>query len=464
MRLAFILLFLSVSCFADVYITVTGAQTKRAQLALGRLHQLPDSQKPEKNLAAELEEQIRDDLEFMGLFDFTPPGKFAQLDKPQDIEKLKYEEWRAVGSTFVLKVGYRLKGKQLALEASLYDIPGQKRVFGTRYQHSVDQYSRLVHALSEEILKSLTGEKGLYFSRVAMICRTPPKNGRPGSKELFVVGTDGGNVIRLTADNTITLSPAWSPDGKYISYTQFDLVSGNRMGTVLKKHKLSSGQREVLSARDGMNSGANWAPDGKRIAMTLSYNGRPELYLLPSEGGEPEPLSRMIQWRRVASDGFQPNLTTLLFDVEPYWSPTSDKLVFSSARTGHPMIYIVDVATKVATQLTFAGQYNATPAWSPRGDKIVFAAQRTGEGNFDLYEIDTDGNNLQRLTSGDNPTGKRFNNENPSWGPTGRHLAYSSSEGGQYSVYIMNVDGTFRRKISPPGSECSMPAWGPADG
>lgn len=445
---------------ADVYITVTGATTKRAQIAVGRLYALSD---PDKNLAAIVEKQLQEDLDYMGLFDRVPAEAYTHLDRPGEVDRIKYEDWSTIGATFVLKLGYRAKGKQLTLEGSLYNIPGQKRIFGTRFQHTADQYERVVHALSEEILKYLTGEKGLFFSRIGMICRIPPSRGRPGSKEFFIVSPDGRNPIRLTADQTITLSPAWSSDGKFVTYTQFDLIRGNQMGTVLKKHKIATGQREVISAREGMNSGAAWSPDGKRIAMTLSFNGRPELYLIPAGGGEPEPLSRIIQWRRLAGQGFQPNMLNLLFDVEPDWSPNGNQIVFSSARSGHPMIYIVDLATRVATQLTFAGQYNATPAWSPRGDKIVFAAQRTGEGNFDLYGIDPDGNNLQRLTSGDNPTGKRFNNENPSWAPTGRHLAYASSEGGQYAIYTMNTDGSFRRKVSPNGMECSMPAWGPAE-
>ncbi len=448
---------------ADVYITVSGATTKKATLALGKLHTATDSQKPDKNLTQAIESQLRDDIEFMGLFELLNASTYAQIDRPQELEKIKYEEWEPLEASFVLKLSHRLKGKQLTLEAALHDVAGQKRIFGTRYQHPSDQYDRLVHALSEEILKSLTGEKGLFFSRVAMICRMPPRNGRPGSKELYITAPDGRNPIRLTGDGTITLSPAWAPDGKSISYTQFEYVRGNQMGTVLKRHQLATGKREALSAREGMNSGAAWSPDGKKIAMTLSFNGRPELYLLPAAGGEPEPLSRSIQWRRIAGEGFQPNLASLLFDVEPDWAPSGDKIVFSSARTGHPMIYIVDIATKVANQLTFAGQYNATPAWSPRGDKIVFAAQRTGEGNFDLYSIDVDGNNLQRLTSGDNPTGRRFNNENPSWAATGRHLAYASSDGGQYAVYVMNTDATFRKRISPGGMECSMPSWGPPE-
>jgi TolB protein len=447
-----------------VYITVTGASTKRARLALGKLHPARDAKTQNAEFGQKMETQIREDMEFSGIFEILSREAFAHLDDVKDLRNPRYGEWAPLGVTFVLKLAYKLEGTKAVLDASLYDVPGEKQIFGNRYQHPAASYPRLVHALTEDILKALTGEHGLFFSRLAMICRTPPRRGRPAAKEVFVVGADGNGFMQLTADHTITLSPGWSPDGKYLTYTQFEVILGRKRGTVLKRHNVSNGERTVLSAKEGMNSGASWSPNGKKIAMTLSITGRPELYLVGSDGnGSPEPLSRSIQWRRVAGEGFQPSLATLLFDVEPSWNPIGDRIVFSSARTGHPMIYIVDVATRVATQLTFAGQYNATPAWSSRGDKIVFAAQRTGEGNFDLYLIDADGNNLERLTSGDNPSGRRFNNENPSWAPTGRHLAYASSEGGQYAVYAMNLDGTAKRRLSPPNIECSMPTWGPAE-
>ena len=77
--------------------------------------------------------------------------------------------------------------------------------------------------------------------------------------------------------------------------------------------------------------------------------------------------------------------------------------------------------------------------------------------------IDPDGNNLARLTSGDRP-GRKVNSENPSWGPTGRHVAFASNETGNYAIYVMTIDGLVRRRISPANLECSTPSWGPSEG
>lgn len=450
---------------ADVYITVSGASVKRAKIAVGTVFPIGE-QAADATLARQLREQVRSDLEFTNLFDFLSDSLFVSLDKPGEVGSVRYEDWGALSAAFVLKLGYKMNGPKLLLEANLFDVPGQKKIFGRRYQYPAAQYPRLVHALSEDILKELTGERGLFFSRILMVCKDRKKVAT-SNKEVFVMDADGSNLIQLTSDRTLTLSPSWSPDAKSILYTQYEMHTYGRVtkrGTVLKRHNLLNGERKIISAKEGMNSGAAVAPNGKQIAVTLSFTSKPEIYFISPLGGEPEPFSRLIQVKKIGGDGFQPNFPALLFDVEPRWSPDGGKMVFSSARSGHPMIYTVDVASKVATQLTFAGVYNATPDWSPKGDKVIFSAQRSGEGNFDLYLIDPDGNNLARVTNGERFGRRRVNSENATWAATGRHIVFANNETGYYAVYAMTVDGSVKRRLSPENKECTEPAWGPPEG
>lgn len=461
-------LFLCALSPAEVYIKVSGAAVRRAKIAVGQVHPIAQpGSSHDRDLAEKIQEQARLDLDFTGLFESINSSQFSQFDKPNEVRSIRYEDWSSLQASFVLKMGYWvLPDGKLVLEAIFYDVPGGKKIFGTRYQYPSNNYPRLVHTLVEDIMKAVTGEKGLFSSRILMSCRDTRRRSSP-PKEIYVIDTDGRNLKRLTSDETLSLSPSWSPDGKIITYTQFEFrrVGGiKKKLPVLKRHDLRTGKRLVISAKEGMNSGAAWSPDGSRIAATLSFTGRPEIYFLnPNGNSEPVPMSRNVQWRKTAGEGLQASSTKLLFDVEPSWSPDGKRLVISSARTGHPMIYVVELATNLATQLTFAGTYNASPAWSPRGDKILFAAQRLAEGNFDLHMIDPDGNNLARLTSGDRP-GRKVNSENPSWGPTGRHVAFASNETGNYAIYVMTIDGLVRRRISPPNLECSTPSWGPAEG
>ena len=460
-----VLLFTTTS-HATVYLTVQGSNVKKAKLALGKVHPLPNAVSADPQLVRNIAEQVKADLEFMNLFEFLPDSAMGDVDRPLDFYKINYEQLTGRGVSFALKLGQKVENGKLTLEALLYDVPGQKKIFGTRYQYPANQYPRLVHAMSEDILKELTGEKGLFFSRILMVCKDTATRRRPaGNKEVFLVDPDGRNLTQLTFDSTLSLSPAWSPDGKNISYTQYGFVGrSSKKGTLLRRHNLQSGERKIISSKEGMNSGAAWSPKGGKIAVTLSFNGRPEVYLIGTNGGDPEPLTRNVQIKRIAGEGFQPSYASLLFDVEPSFSPDGNKLVFSSARSGHPMIYTVDLSNNVGTQLTFAGTYNSSPDWSPKGDKILFAAQRLAEGNFDIYLIDPDGNNLTRITAGESLSARRrANSENPTWAPTGRHLAFAGNETGGYALYVMTLDGSVKRKLTPPGKECFDPAWGPAE-
>lgn len=467
MRTPLLALLLSAMLFvptgqADIDITITGAKVRKAKLVIGDIRLQPGAGvTADPSLIQKVQTEIASDMEWMNLFEIVPKSEIDSAGSSVNFEAGKKENL-----SFYLKLTYQLAAGKLTLDATFYDVAGEKKVFGTRYQFSSAQYYRLVHALSEDVLQAVTKERGLFFSRILMVCR-PLKQTKSPPKDIYISDADGRNLIQLTDDKTISVSPSWAPDGKSITYTQYDWIYAGKTrkkGTVLKRHNLSTGRRTMLSSRDGMNSGASWKPDGSRIAMTLSFTGRPELYLLdPDAPNTPEPLSRNIQWQKVGG-GFQPTNVNLLFEVEPSWSPDGSKIVISSARSRHPMIYVVDMATKIARQLTFAGIYNASPAWSPRGDKIVFAAQRLEEGNFDLYLIDPDGNNLQRLTVGDRAGRKKVNSENASWAPTGRHIAFSANEGGAYAVYVMTTDGAIIRKISPPGQHCMTPSWGPREG
>ncbi len=466
MRVAIFLILFCFPCWATIYLTVSGANVKRAKIAMGQVHPLVEMVSPDPQLARNIREQLKADLLFSNLFDFISESDFLKSDPPQDYNKISYEEFSSAGAAFTLKLAYQLSNSKLTLEAYLYDVPGQKKIFGKKYNVAASQYYRLLHNISEDILKELTGESGLFTSRIIMTCwKYPYKTAPP--KEIYMVDPDGRNLVQLTSDKSLSTTPSWMQDGKNITYSQYEWLNRGGMrtrGVVLKKHDLQTGRRQNISSKEGMNSGATWSANSAKGVGTLSFTGRPELYLLSKEGGEPEPLSRNIQWKRLLGDGFQSSMTSLLFDVEPSWAPDGKKLVFSSARTGHPMIYVVDINSKIANQLTFAGQYNASPAWSPRGDKILFAAQRTGEGNFDVYMIDPDGNNLTRMTAGEGRPGRRLNSENPSWAPTGRHFAFANNEEGHYGIYVMTIDSTQKTKISPPDKECFTPSWGPNEG
>jgi TolB protein len=102
-------------------------------------------------------------------------------------------------------------------------------------------------------------------------------------------------------------------------------------------------------------------------------------------------------------------------------------------------------------RLTRRGNYNQTPRWCPRKDVplIAFTA-RDEKYNYDIFTINPDTGEMVRITEG------HGSNQNPSWAPNGRALAYESSRGG---VWISTFDGRTERQVYK--GNASSPSWSP---
>jgi TolB protein len=76
---------------------------------------------------------------------------------------------------------------------------------------------------------------------------------------------------------------------------------------------------------------------------------------------------------------------------------------------------------------------------------------------FDIYIMDVDGHNVQRLTS-------LGSNEDPSWSANGHYLVFSSNRDGSKKLYIMLANGDNQKRVTPEKGEDTSPAWSPITG
>ena len=93
---------------------------------------------------------------------------------------------------------------------------------------------------------------------------------RTGKKELYLCDADGADLVQLTKDNSISLAPRWSPDGRTIVYTSYlkgfpDLYSID----------VASGSRRIVANYPGLNTGGAISPNGREMALILSRTGNP---------------------------------------------------------------------------------------------------------------------------------------------------------------------------------------------
>jgi TolB protein len=89
-----------------------------------------------------------------------------------------------------------------------------------------------------------------------------------------------GEVKRITRDNALALTPRWSPDGARLIYTSF-FKSGF---PDIFQIDLASLQRTSFVSFRGTNSSARYSPNGAQVAMILSGEGTPEIYVSNAQG------------------------------------------------------------------------------------------------------------------------------------------------------------------------------------
>ncbi len=369
---------------------------------------------------------LANDLKFTTLFDVMEAAilPFDPTTIQPDQERVALPGLAALKVQH-LAVGYvSSRGREAVLEGRLFDVATGNMVFGKRYVGDSKFYRLIVHRFADDILFNLTGEKGVAQTRIAYVSAVSRT-----AKEIFVMDYDGANPSPLTGNQSINLSPRWSPDGRLIAYTSYR--NGNPDLFVLN---FDSGRRDVLSAQPGLNATPAWSPDGQWLAFAMSAGGGTNLFLVPKGGGKPKPLT-----------------TGPAISVSPSFSPNGRQIVFNSDRGGTPQIYVIDADGANLRRLTFQGTYNASPRWSPRGEKIVFMCQVAG---YQICLINPDGSGLQQLTS----AGR---NEEPTWSPDGRHIAFTSTRTGQREVFVMHADGSDQRRLTNNGRENYLPDWSP---
>jgi TolB protein len=421
----FLLLLLASPAASRIYIDIHSPTQKKLPFAIPAFrHQGGDT--ANHPTGTELAEVLGSALSFTGLFQILDPAIFLQDPQEMATEfiKIKFGEWNFLGADLLVRGEYTIEGDRLKMVIRVFDVIHQRSLLEKSYEDRVAASRQTILQFADEMVQVLTGEPGIFKSKIAFV------GDATGHKELYLADFDGSNIRQLTKDQSISLSPAWSKDGRAISYVGYKLGNPD-----LYNLDLATGVAKSVSQRSGLNIAPAWHPKGGRLAATMSFNGNPEIYLLDQQGEILKQLT--VNWA---------------IDVSPTWSPDGRKLAFVSNRAGKPQIYIMDVASQRIRRLTFEGDYNTSPAWSPQGDRIIYSGMHNGQ--FDLFMITPDGKELSQLTGGSG------NNENPAWSPDGRLILFQSDRRGTPTLWVMLANGTEQRRLqlNLKGSQTD-PAW-----
>ncbi len=418
----------SVVSTSRAYIPVGQAQARKSTISIAHI-KVKDKKAETLGLSMKISNTVLADLRFMDIFRFIGPAAFIE---PKEaglvLGSFKLTDWTAIGVEYVIKSEISTEGNHAHYEAYLYETNTARTVLAKKYVSTVDEVKIMAHTFANDIVSSLTGFPGVFLSKIVMTCD------RTSKKEIYMMNFDGSNVKQLTHHNSIAFAPAWRPDSKRIAYSIFTKRNGLR-NIDLYEFDLENNQIRLLSNRKGINSGAAYSPDGTKLALTMSFLGNPEIFILDLTKGNS--VTRLT--------------TSLGFDVDPTWSPDGRYLAYVSSRTGRPMVFKLNVKDPRPERLTYAGRYNSTPSWSAKGEKIAFAGWI--DNKFDIFIMSADGTKIERLTKN---TGS---NEDPDFSPDGSFVVFSSNRTGKSNIYIMNTDGSFVKRLTYGLGNCMTPRW-----
>jgi Tol biopolymer transport system component len=233
-------------------------------------------------------------------------------------------------------------------------------------------------------------------------------------------------------------------------------------------HPFPGGPDVVLAAAPDYNLDLYLVPDGdpdrvieltdtpvqRERFPTLSPDGRSIVYAADAPDGSTDLYLMHLDGTR------HPQRTELLLDgpddlSDSSWSPDGTTILVRSDREAHAMIYRYDVASGELEPF-LEDAYN--PAWSPDGSMVAFVAFRRDEReNLDLFVVNADGSDRRRVVD----TG--FDDFFPVWSPDGRRLAFASeAHDGDDDVFVVNLDGSGLTILTADHDGDDTPQlWGP---
>jgi TolB protein len=244
--------------------------------------------------------------------------------------------------------------------------------------------------------------------------------------EIYTINPDGSELTRLTDHEAKDSFPSWAPDGRSIAF-----VSGRDGEDQIYVMDPDGSNLQKLTDAPGEKESFNWAPDGRSIAFASGRDDENQIYVVDSDGSNLQKLTDGAGKRKSFS-----------------WSPDGNRLAFVMFSGKYWHIHILDRRSGKITQLCRGD----SPAWSPDGSKILAIGGQLAA----LGVIDVDGGKSRPLIQADSPSVVGVFCAAPRWSPDGKFVAFAQSTaeksdappGQEMDVYIVNQDGKKPRRLT----------------
>jgi TolB protein len=364
--------------------------------------------------------------------DFKFSGQFREISEPYgaSIGTQALPLWHKSGADDVI-VGNvsSVGGNKIAVSIELFDtVSSNKPLLQNKFTVTRPEIRALGHHISDLIYQKLTGDRGVFSTKIAYVM---VKRDEMGSRyTLEIADMDGYGPQSLLVSPEPIMSPSWSPDGRQIAYVSFE-----KRKQQIYIVSVETGQRRLITDFSGINSAPSWSPDGRQLAVVLSKGGSPKIYTVNLSNG---------------------NITQVTFgssiDTEPRFTPDGKSIIFTSGRSGNPQIYKLALTNGKIDRLTYDGNYNARPSYTPDQKHLIYFHR--DEGLFHIAVQDVRAGTAISVTTAEL-------DESPSVSPNGKLILYATRENNKGVLGMVSIDGRIHLRLPSRDADVQEPAWSP---
>lgn len=198
-----------------------------------------------------------------------------------------------------------------------------------------------------------------------------------GNRDIWRVALDGGELTRLTTHAADDSDP--SAVGDHIVFVSYRDGNAELYATTLE-----GGVERRLTTRGSADLSPALSPGGDRVAFTNNGSGVSKVWTMPFAGGAG---AVTMPGRTSATD----------IHASPDWHPAGGILAFVSTLPGSADILAVALPDVTIEPLVTGSRAEVEPAWSPDGDRVAFVSNR--DGDTELYLLTLSSGEIVRLTN-----------------------------------------------------------------
>jgi Tol biopolymer transport system component len=262
----------------------------------------------------------------------------------------------------------------------------------------------------------------------------------------------------ITATTACDISPSWSHDGKYVSFSR-----GESGSVDIYVKPIDGGEAVVRAQGPGDQDSARWSPDGALLAYVSTEHAGTPIFLVPPDGGTPR---KLIETDLPALD----YRVAFVMGDRPWSGDGGTLLIAKATPTAQIAIHRVEIATGKAQQITFpsADDDDYSPSYSFDGKRIGFF--RWTESGIVLMAVPAAGGEAEILY-GDKPVDEAIATSTFAWRPDNRRVVFGARRG--INAHLFEVDLATRKvdRLTSGTGLSGMPsvsaedrlvyAWGP---